>query len=148
MLIFQLFLYPQVDKIFGPVMIIRLCGMLSISLLQSSPFIALLQGLSLVVVLNSAYVIKNVMSTCIRTSSFILQNRVVDQDQRGAANGISMTTMSLFKAVGPACGGALDNRWRIGMRKVRMRDLVITGLMGRKRKCSAREKIGWCGSPP
>ncbi|XP_074284345.1 protein ZINC INDUCED FACILITATOR 1-like isoform X1 [Silene latifolia] len=88
----ELFLYPQVDKIFGPVMIIRLCGMLSIPLLQSSPFIALLQGLSLVVVLNSAYVIKNVMS---------------DQDQRGATNGISMTTMSLFKAVGPACGGAL-----------------------------------------
>lgn len=73
---------------------------------------------------------------CIITSTFILQNRAVvffltihhvllyflyevlyvpklitwsqqDQDQRGAANGISMTAMSLFKAIGPACGGAL-----------------------------------------
>jgi len=30
-----------------------------------------------------------------------------DQNQRGAANGISMTGMSLFKAVGPAGGGAM-----------------------------------------
>ncbi|KAK9218224.1 hypothetical protein WN943_006861 [Citrus x changshan-huyou] len=30
-----------------------------------------------------------------------------DQDQRGAANGIAMTGMSLFKAAGPAGGGAL-----------------------------------------
>ncbi|CAL5388882.1 unnamed protein product [Camellia sinensis] len=41
------------------------------------------------------------------TSTFILQNNAVDQDQRGAANGIAMTAMSLFKAVGPAAGGAV-----------------------------------------
>ncbi|CAL5398077.1 unnamed protein product [Camellia sinensis] len=36
-----------------------------------------------------------------------MQNNAVDQDQRGAANGIAMTAMSLFKAVGPAAGGAV-----------------------------------------
>ncbi|KAK1362701.1 hypothetical protein POM88_047175 [Heracleum sosnowskyi] len=41
------------------------------------------------------------------TRLFILQNRAVDQDQRGAANGIAMALMSLSKAVGPAIGGAL-----------------------------------------
>lgn len=30
-----------------------------------------------------------------------------DQHQRGAANGLAMTAMSLFKAAGPAGGGAL-----------------------------------------
>lgn len=30
-----------------------------------------------------------------------------DQDQRGAANGLAMTLMSLFKAAGPAGGGAM-----------------------------------------
>lgn len=30
-----------------------------------------------------------------------------EQNQRGAANGISMTAMSLFKAAAPAGGGAL-----------------------------------------
>ncbi|CAK7325107.1 unnamed protein product [Dovyalis caffra] len=30
-----------------------------------------------------------------------------DQNQRGAANGIAMTAMSLFKAIGPAGGGAV-----------------------------------------
>ncbi|KAF5957072.1 hypothetical protein HYC85_004297, partial [Camellia sinensis] len=34
-----------------------------------------------------------------------------DQDQRGAANGIAMTAMSLFKAVGPVAGGAVNLRW-------------------------------------
>lgn len=29
------------------------------------------------------------------------------QHQRGAANGISMTLQSLFKAIAPACAGAL-----------------------------------------
>lgn len=32
---------------------------------------------------------------------------VQDQHQRGAANGIAMTGMSIFKAIGPAAGGAL-----------------------------------------
>jgi len=30
-----------------------------------------------------------------------------EQHQRGAANGISMTAMSLFKAIGPATGGTV-----------------------------------------
>ncbi|XP_074310752.1 protein ZINC INDUCED FACILITATOR-LIKE 1-like [Silene latifolia] len=106
-LVFQLFLYPQIDKIFGQILVVRLFGMLNIPVLQCYPFIALLSGISLAVVLNCASVIKNILSISVATSSFILQNRAVDQDQRGAANGISMTTMSLFKAVGPACGGAL-----------------------------------------
>uniref|UniRef100_A0A175YJ19 Major facilitator superfamily (MFS) profile domain-containing protein n=1 Tax=Daucus carota subsp. sativus TaxID=79200 RepID=A0A175YJ19_DAUCS len=41
------------------------------------------------------------------TGLFILQNRAVDQHQRGTANGISMSFMSLSKAIGPAIGGAL-----------------------------------------
>jgi hypothetical protein len=30
-----------------------------------------------------------------------------EQHQRGAANGISLTAMSLFKAIGPAAGGTM-----------------------------------------
>ncbi|KAF4365981.1 hypothetical protein F8388_019225, partial [Cannabis sativa] len=56
MLLFQLFLYPTIERTFGPVLLSRV-------------------GAS--------------------------------QSQRGAANGISMTAMSLFKAAGPAGGGAL-----------------------------------------
>ncbi|XP_028791873.1 protein ZINC INDUCED FACILITATOR 1-like [Neltuma alba] len=41
------------------------------------------------------------------TGLFLLQNRAVEQHQRGAANGIAMTAMSIFKAVGPAGGGAI-----------------------------------------
>ncbi|CAI0410484.1 unnamed protein product [Linum tenue] len=41
------------------------------------------------------------------TCLFMLQNSAVEQHQRGAANGIAMTAMSLFKAAGPAGGGSL-----------------------------------------
>uniref|UniRef100_N1R392 Putative membrane protein n=1 Tax=Aegilops tauschii TaxID=37682 RepID=N1R392_AEGTA len=37
----------------------------------------------------------------------ILQNTAVIQEQRGVANGISVTLMSIFKAVAPAAGGIL-----------------------------------------
>ncbi|XP_021714684.1 protein ZINC INDUCED FACILITATOR-LIKE 1-like [Chenopodium quinoa] len=107
MMVFQLILYPYMNKFLGPVMFARICGALSIPLLQSYPFLALLSGLSLSIFLNSASIIKNCLSVCIITSTFILQNRAVEQDQRGAANGLSMTAMSIFKAIGPACGGAL-----------------------------------------
>ncbi|KAL8159728.1 hypothetical protein V2J09_001265 [Rumex salicifolius] len=107
MLLSQFFAFPYVEKFLGPVMTMRVSSALSITLLQSYPFIALLSGLALKVLLNCASVLKNIFCTTIVTSIFILQNRTVDQDQRGAAYGISMTVMSFSKAIGPACGGAL-----------------------------------------
>ncbi|KAF9676481.1 hypothetical protein SADUNF_Sadunf08G0006400 [Salix dunnii] len=89
LLVFQLLLYPYVERILGPVPVARISAVISIPLLSSYPFIALLSGLGLSIMINCASVMKN------------------DQNQRGAANGISMTAMSVFKAVGPAGGGAL-----------------------------------------
>ncbi|KOM49614.1 hypothetical protein LR48_Vigan08g044100 [Vigna angularis] len=43
----------------------------------------------------------------ITTGLILLQNRAVKQHQRGAANGIAMTCMSLFNAIGPAAGGTI-----------------------------------------
>ncbi|GAB4836179.1 hypothetical protein Ancab_001092 [Ancistrocladus abbreviatus] len=106
-LIFQLFLYPRIEKMIGPIMVARVFGVLSIPLLQSYPFIGVASGLGLSFLLNCVSVIKNVLSISIITGLFILQNKAVDQDQRGAANGIAMTSVSVFKAVGPAFGGAL-----------------------------------------
>ncbi|RVW44990.1 Protein ZINC INDUCED FACILITATOR-like 1 [Vitis vinifera] len=103
----QVTLYPLVERFLGPVMICRIAGVLSIPLLASYPLIAMLSGSTLSVVLNCASVLKNVLSVSIITGMFLLQNSAVDQHQRGTANGISMTAMSLFKAAGPAGGGAL-----------------------------------------
>ncbi|CAK7325113.1 unnamed protein product [Dovyalis caffra] len=107
LLVFQFSLYPYAERILGPITVARIAGIIAIPLLASYPFIAMLSGLSLSVTINFASVMKNVLSTSIITGLFILQNNAVDQDQRGAANGIAMTAMSLFKAVGPAGGGAL-----------------------------------------
>ncbi|GAB2211376.1 hypothetical protein Droror1_Dr00024688 [Drosera rotundifolia] len=107
MLIFQLFIYPHINKLFGPVLLSRICGILSIPVLQSYPYIALLSGVTLTLVLNFASIAKNALSITIVTGLFVMQNRAVDQDQRGTANGIAMTLMSFFKAIGPVTGGAL-----------------------------------------
>ncbi|TXG49263.1 hypothetical protein EZV62_025138 [Acer yangbiense] len=101
LLVFQTTLYPCVERILGPIMVARISGVLSIPILTSYPYIAMLSGVTGLILINCASAIS------IITGTFILQNKAVDQNQRGAANGISMTVVSLFKAVGPAGGGAL-----------------------------------------
>ncbi|KAJ6749535.1 hypothetical protein OIU85_000197 [Salix viminalis] len=98
---------PLVERKFGPVMVSRIGAVLTILLLSSYPFISLLRGLTLMLLINCASILKNVLSVAITTGLFLLQNRSVTQQQRGAANGISMSAMSLFKAIGPAAGGSL-----------------------------------------
>ncbi|XP_062092079.1 protein ZINC INDUCED FACILITATOR 1-like [Humulus lupulus] len=107
LLAFQMFIYPVVEKFFGTIMVCRASGALTIPLLTSFPYFALLSGATLFVVLNIANMLKSFLAASLITGLFILQNRAVDQEQRGAANGLSMTAMSLFKAVGPAVGGAV-----------------------------------------
>ncbi|KAF4374391.1 hypothetical protein G4B88_026278 [Cannabis sativa] len=93
MLLFQLFCYPPIERTLGPIMVCRIGAVITIAVLSSYPFIAKLSGATLMV--------------CITTGLFLLQNKAVDQSQRGAANGISMAAMSLFKAAGPAGGGVM-----------------------------------------
>ncbi|KAL8158423.1 protein ZINC INDUCED FACILITATOR-LIKE 1-like [Apium graveolens] len=107
LLIFQILVYPLLEKKVGFILIARIAGVISIPLLTSYTFIATLSGFILVLVLNCASILKNILSVSIITGLFIMQNRAVDQNQRGAANGLAMTLMSLSKAVGPAVGGAL-----------------------------------------
>ncbi|MED6160325.1 hypothetical protein PIB30_050454 [Stylosanthes scabra] len=109
LIIFQLALYPKFEKVLGPVGFARIAGVVSIPLLQSYPFIAMLSGFTLYLLINIASVIKNLLQISIVTGMFLLQNRAVDQHQRGAANGISMTLMSVCKTIGPAAGGAILN---------------------------------------
>ncbi|KAI9115417.1 hypothetical protein K1719_013736 [Acacia pycnantha] len=107
LLLYQLFLFPKVEKACGPIRLSRISGIITIPLLQSYPFIALFSGFILHLLITSASVLKFCLSQTIITGMLLLQNRAVEQHQRGAANGISMTGMSIFKAVGPAGGGAI-----------------------------------------
>ncbi|XLR05665.1 protein ZINC INDUCED FACILITATOR-LIKE 1 [Arachis ipaensis] len=107
LIIYQLFLYPKLEKAFGPIGLARIAGVVSIPLLQSYPFIAMLSGFTLYLLINIASVSKNLLQVSIITGMFLLQNRAVEQHQRGAANGIAMTAMSIFKTIGPAGGGAI-----------------------------------------
>ncbi|KAL0728164.1 hypothetical protein Bca4012_024257 [Brassica carinata] len=104
---FQVFVYPLAERLLGPVLVTRFAGALMIPIQMSYPFIANLSGLSLSLLLNCASILINVLSVSAITGLLILQNKAVDQRQRGAANGIAMTAMSLFKTVGPAGAGIL-----------------------------------------
>ncbi|KAK1432542.1 hypothetical protein QVD17_09439 [Tagetes erecta] len=107
LLVFQTSLYPFAERLFGPIVVTRIAGILAIPLLTAYPYIALLSGFMLTFTVNFASIVKNVLSVSIITGTFMLQNKAVDQHQRGAANGIAMTLQSICKAIGPASGGAL-----------------------------------------
>ncbi|ONK78524.1 uncharacterized protein A4U43_C02F19720 [Asparagus officinalis] len=107
LIVFQLFLYPPAERLLGPINLSRIAAAIAIPLLASYPFMTKLSGLALSVVVNSASLLKNALSMIIITGTFILQNNAVPQHQRGAANGISMTGMSICKAIAPAAAGVI-----------------------------------------
>ncbi|CAA7393009.1 unnamed protein product [Spirodela intermedia] len=107
LLVFQLSLYSPLERLLGPVVSSQIAGVLAIPLLSSYPLFAMLSGVELFMVVNFASSLKNILAMIINTGMILLQNNAVDQHQRGAANGIAMTLMSLFKAAAPAVGGAL-----------------------------------------
>lgn len=107
LLLFQLLLYPSIEKLLGPLTVTRLSAVISIPILSTYPYIAMLSGFTLLLAVNSASLIRNFLSVSLVTGIFILLNKSVPQHQRGAANGISMTAMSVSKAFGPAGAGAL-----------------------------------------
>eukprot|EP00250_Pteridium_aquilinum_P005324 c15435_g1_i1 orf=288-1796(-) len=107
LLLFQLLVFPRVAKWFKPITITRMTTLFTIPLLMIYPLIAMLSGAALWAVLIIAAVLKNLLSVCIVTGTFFLINNSVTLAQRGVANGISMSGMSLFRAIGPASAGAL-----------------------------------------
>ncbi|TYH36979.1 hypothetical protein ES332_D12G009400v1, partial [Gossypium tomentosum] len=97
LLLFQLLLYPPVERRLGPLMVTRLSAVNSYFHIT-----VFLYFFSLVLV-----TIPHELQVLLVTGLFILLNNAVPQSQREAANAISITAMSVFKAFGPAGGGAL-----------------------------------------
>lgn len=107
LLLFQMLLYPRLQKLLGPIQTSRISAILSVPLVAIFPLIAQLNGTWLWVIVISASILKNILSVSVMTASFILINNSVTSEQRGVANGVSMAFMSLFKAIGPASAGVL-----------------------------------------
>eukprot|EP00252_Welwitschia_mirabilis_P003280 TRINITY_DN13378_c0_g1_i8.p1 TRINITY_DN13378_c0_g1~~TRINITY_DN13378_c0_g1_i8.p1 ORF type:complete len:161 (+),score=25.54 TRINITY_DN13378_c0_g1_i8:620-1102(+) len=91
----------------GPIQLARIPLILSVPLLAVHPFIALLSGILLWVAINFASGFRTILSVAANTGMFLLLNNSVPQRQRGFANGVSLTAMSLSKTVGPSAAGAL-----------------------------------------
>ncbi|CAL4976804.1 unnamed protein product [Urochloa decumbens] len=106
-LVYQLAIYPFLAKYLGPIKPFRPAAVLSILLLATYPFMANLNGLELKILINIGSLLKNMFAATITIACNILQNTAVTQEQRGVANGISVTLMSMFKAVAPAAAGIL-----------------------------------------
>uniref|UniRef100_A0A8R7Q9S1 Major facilitator superfamily (MFS) profile domain-containing protein n=1 Tax=Triticum urartu TaxID=4572 RepID=A0A8R7Q9S1_TRIUA len=98
-LVYQLVIYPLLAKYAGLIKPFRSAVVLSILLLTTYPFMGRLYGVELKVLINIASLLKNMFAATITVVCNILQNTAVIQEQRGVANGISVTLMSIFKAL-------------------------------------------------
>ncbi|KAF8707176.1 hypothetical protein HU200_030422 [Digitaria exilis] len=107
LLVYQLIIYRWVHKILGTVNSSRVASATSIVVIATYPFMTYLSGVNLSFALCAAAMIKSTLSITATTGICLLQNNVVCQEQRGAANGISTTAMSFFKSIAPIGAGAL-----------------------------------------
>ncbi|CAM6037846.1 unnamed protein product [Sphagnum compactum] len=107
LMVFQILIFPHLANSLGLMMATRVPAVLSVPLILAYPIIATLHGWVLWVILNLVSIVKTFFSMMILSASFILLNNAVPQDQRGVANGVSMSVVSVFKAIGPAVGGSL-----------------------------------------
>ncbi|THU70150.1 hypothetical protein C4D60_Mb08t22000 [Musa balbisiana] len=135
LLVYQIFLYPPFEKYLGPITSSRVAAIFSIPLLAGYPFMSKLSGLELQLIVNCASFLKNAFSITIINGFNILQNNAVPRHQRGAANGISITAMSLFKAVAPAGGGALTRYLVPDSISIFMGAKASTGFLLTRRSC-------------
>uniref|UniRef100_A0A0D3GMZ4 Major facilitator superfamily (MFS) profile domain-containing protein n=1 Tax=Oryza barthii TaxID=65489 RepID=A0A0D3GMZ4_9ORYZ len=100
-MVYQTFIYPNIEKNLGPINTSRVAAVLSMVLLFTYSPMTHLPRHWLQIVLNIVSVLKVTIVTC----TYILQNDSVTQDQRGTANGLATTLMSFFKAFAPAGAG-------------------------------------------
>ncbi|CAL9132214.1 unnamed protein product [Musa acuminata var. zebrina] len=107
LLVYQLVFFPCIAKHLGPINFTRVVAVLLIPLLASYPFMAKLSGLDLKLTVNCASLLRSIFSSTITIGLNILMNSAVSQHKRGAANGMAVTALSLFKAVAPAGAGTL-----------------------------------------
>ncbi|XP_066339212.1 protein ZINC INDUCED FACILITATOR-LIKE 1-like isoform X3 [Miscanthus floridulus] len=104
-LLYQTFIYPQIIKVHGPINASRIAAILSMVLLFTYPPMTYLSRPWLSILVNISSSLKGIFIVTVYTSSFILQNNVVSQDQRATANGLSTTLTSFSNAISPAGAG-------------------------------------------
>ncbi|KAG6551838.1 hypothetical protein Mapa_006452 [Marchantia paleacea] len=104
---FNMTVFPFIAKYLGPILVLRVPAIICAPLLLLFPFVSSLHGTTQWLVLNLLALSRNVLSTVVVTGSFMLTNNSVPTDQRGAANGLSLSCVSLFRTIGPAGAGAV-----------------------------------------
>uniref|UniRef100_A0ACD5Y4I1 Uncharacterized protein n=1 Tax=Avena sativa TaxID=4498 RepID=A0ACD5Y4I1_AVESA len=107
LLVYQIFIYRWLDKTLGTINSTRFASALSIPIIAAYPFMTHLSGVRLGVALYIAAMIKSSLAITRVSGTSLLQNNAVPQGQRGAANGIATTLMSLFKSAAPAGAGII-----------------------------------------
>lgn len=105
LLVFQSFIYSWLQNMLGPIKASRISSVLSVPLVVIYPLMARLNGTLLWGVVIFASILKTILSASVNTASYILINNSVTSDRRGLANGISMSLISLFRAIAPTCAG-------------------------------------------
>ncbi|KAL2645448.1 hypothetical protein R1flu_013035 [Riccia fluitans] len=104
---FNMTLFPMVASYLGPIMVTRIPAMISVPLMILFPLAVRFHGTVQWLFLNVLASTRSVLSTAVITGTFMLTNNAVPTHQRGVANGIAMTFVSLFRSGGPATAGAI-----------------------------------------
>ncbi|XP_024318948.1 protein ZINC INDUCED FACILITATOR-LIKE 1 isoform X3 [Brachypodium distachyon] len=102
---YQIFIYPRILGVVGPIKASRIATSLSMVLILTYAPITYLSRPWSQIAVTIASILKNNFVSTVFTSSFILQNNSVTQNQRATANGLATTLMSFFKAFAPAGAG-------------------------------------------
>ncbi|EFJ24565.1 hypothetical protein SELMODRAFT_101350 [Selaginella moellendorffii] len=108
LLFFQLVIFPSLTRLFGPILLTRAVTALSIPLLVLLPSLTSLEDTWLRVVVTVIAILKCCLGVSILSMIHgTVWLRVCISTQRGAANGLSLSVVSLFRALGPAVGGSV-----------------------------------------
>ncbi|KAL2613739.1 hypothetical protein R1flu_025431 [Riccia fluitans] len=105
--VFNMTIFPIIAHYLGPILVTRVPAMITVVLLALFPFVSRLDGTLEWIALNILALTRTVLSTAVLTGTFMLINNSVPTNQRGAANGISITFVALARTVGPAFAGAV-----------------------------------------
>ncbi|KAL2643023.1 hypothetical protein R1flu_010610 [Riccia fluitans] len=105
--IFNMTVFPAIAKYLGPILVTRFPAIICAPVLMLFPFVSRLQGTLQWIALNFLALTRNILSTIVVTGTFMLTNNSVPTSQRGAANGFSLSCVSLFRTVAPEGAGSV-----------------------------------------
>ena len=108
-IVYTLFVYPTLGRMFGSLLCMRVAILVAIPLYLAIPACSLIfpHGALFWSILKSLFVLKSVVLATAFTAMMVLVCNASTPDTLGAVNGLGQSTSMLFRTFAPALGGTL-----------------------------------------